>query len=114
MHETIVHLCLRCVFAREVWGMVSWWSGGWIRVPEQNVSVELWWNSSLQGLARRDQRCVADVLIYIVWNIWNGRNKRIFEGIAALPARVFQLIKEQMKLRRDAYRGLELDWFFKC
>jgi hypothetical protein len=35
----------------------------------------------------------------------------IFEGVSALPSRVFQCIKEEIKLRRDACGGPELDWF---
>jgi hypothetical protein len=33
-----------------------------------------------------------------------------FRGVAALPTMVFHLIVEEMKLRKVACGGLELDW----
>jgi hypothetical protein len=51
---------------------------------------------------------MAAVLIYITWGIWNERNRRIFDGVAMLPSRVFHLILEEMKIRKSG--GLELDW----
>lgn len=35
--ETTVHLCLHCSFAREVWHLVSNWTGGLIKVPKGNI-----------------------------------------------------------------------------
>lgn len=78
--ETVVHLCLTCVFAREGWVRFAARSGGRIRVLEFGVSMEMWWNSSLAGLSRKDRRWMAVVLIYIPWGIWKERNRRIFEG----------------------------------
>jgi hypothetical protein len=34
--------------------------------------------------------------------VWKERNRRIFEGVAARPARVLQLIKDDLKLREVA------------
>jgi hypothetical protein len=47
--ETTSHLCLECVYAREVWELVSRWVGQSLRVPVLNVAIERWWNASLQG-----------------------------------------------------------------
>jgi hypothetical protein len=54
--ETAMHLCLHCVFAGEVWFRFAVRSGGRIRVPAWGVSLESWWNTSLAGLSRHDQR----------------------------------------------------------
>jgi hypothetical protein len=72
--------------------------------------MELWWNSSLAGLSRKDQRWMAAVLIYIAWGIWKERNCRVFNGVTALPSRVFQLILEEMRLRKAACGDLDLAW----
>jgi hypothetical protein len=99
---------LNCNFAREIWASVSLWSDERIRNPAINVSIEQWWNSSLRGLTRGDQRQVAAVLISTAWHLWNERNWRIFDGVSASPARVFQLIREDLRLRVAACGSLEL------
>jgi hypothetical protein len=40
--------------------------------------------------------------MYTTWNIWKERNRRIFNGRFATLITVFQLFKEEMKLRSDA------------
>ena len=47
-------------------------------------------------------------LVFLDCNIRKERNRRIFERVSAAPTRVFQMIKEEMKRRRDACGGLEL------
>jgi hypothetical protein len=50
----------------------------------------------------------ANLLIYTAWNLWKEMNRRIFGGVFAAPARVVELIKEEMKLRLLACGGDEL------
>ena len=100
--ETAIHLCLGCVYAREVWTLMEDWSGGLVRVPEQGLQIEGWWRNSLMHLPKKERRVAAALLMYTVWNIWKERNRRIFEG-ASLPAtRVVALIKEEIGLRQSA------------
>jgi hypothetical protein len=103
--ESATHLCLQCVFARQVWYLVSSWTGGRIQIPPLNLSIEHWWNSALHGLPKEQKRIVAAILIYTAWHIWKERNRRIFEGAVASPSRVLALIKENLKLRPDACGG---------
>jgi hypothetical protein len=60
--ETVPHLILQCVFAREVWVLVSNWTIGLILVPDQEISTENWWNASVQGRSKEEGRRVATVL----------------------------------------------------
>jgi hypothetical protein len=68
--ETLAHLCLHCVFAREVWALMSTWSGGltWlgglIRIPEDGLLVEEWWHQSLQHFPIAQRWNVAAPLMY--------------------------------------------------
>jgi hypothetical protein len=43
--EMAEHLCLHCVYARQVWHLVSTATAGRIRSLSSGVSVELWWNN---------------------------------------------------------------------
>lgn len=53
------HLILHCVFAREVWLLVVQWVQGLVTMPPTNITVEQWWNSSLQGRSKEEGRWVA-------------------------------------------------------
>jgi len=72
---------------------------------EKRVQVEEWWNSSLQASSIENRSKVAAILLYTVWNVWNERNRRIFQGISQPPIRVLSLIKEEMKIRQQACEG---------
>jgi hypothetical protein len=101
--ETAEHLCLHCVFAREVWDLVSRWTDALVQVPASSCSLELWWNSCLQAAHKEHKRQVAAVLIYTSWNLWKERNRHIFDQVAVTPARCFFLIKEELNLRSLAF-----------
>ncbi|XP_039805160.1 26.2 kDa heat shock protein, mitochondrial-like [Panicum virgatum] len=51
---------------------------------------------------------VAAILIYTAWNIWNERNRRIFQGVVQAPQRILGLIKEEMALRQQASFGVPI------
>jgi hypothetical protein len=105
--ETARHLCLHCVFAREVWVLVADWTRGDISVPVAELDLESWWNSSIQSTVKEKRRRVASLLIYTAWNIWKERNRRVFQGKSMTSQQVLYLIKEDIQLRdRACARGL--------
>lgn len=108
IHESAEHLILHCVYAKEIWLQMSSESEGLLQVPLDDVSMEEWWNTSIQGRDRKLKQRIASLMIYTAWNIWRERNRRIFEGKTALPARVVELIKEEIHLRNQACGGEEL------
>jgi hypothetical protein len=62
--EIAGHLCLHCVYACEVWALVSTWSEGLIQVPTLVATVESWWNGSVQGRPKQLRKQVAALLTY--------------------------------------------------
>jgi hypothetical protein len=88
-----------------IWIQVSVRTEGAITVPRRSLNLELWWDSEIRGLPSQQKKQRAAILIYTTWNIWNERNRRIFEGKSATPARVIRLIKEEMALLLSACEG---------
>ena len=103
--ETPAHLCLHCCFAQEVWFLVGQWTEGLIQVPQSGCLLQDWWNSMMQGRSTLNRRQAATISIYTAWNIWNERNRRIFQGSSLLPVGVLNLIKLEMEVRRRACDG---------
>jgi hypothetical protein len=46
-------MVLCCVYAREVWFLVSQWTDGLVKVPARGVAMADWWNGSLASLSKK-------------------------------------------------------------
>jgi hypothetical protein len=100
--ETDDHLFLHCSFAKQVWLLVTNWTAGTIQLPANPEEIEYWWKRSPELLPQVQKRSVAAIQMYIASNLWKKRNRRIFEQKTLQPLQVFQLIKEEVNLRRVA------------
>lgn len=95
-------MCLHCMFAQEVWLLVSNWTDGQVKFPSPGVTVQDWWNNSMHGLQKKDKHHLPLLLIYTTWNVWKERNRHIFDSAVARPTRILALIKEEVKIREVA------------
>jgi hypothetical protein len=94
---------LHCSYARQVWLLVSNWTSGIIQVPaDQDEGLEDWWKNSLAMLPQVEKPSVSAIQLYTTWNIWKERKRRVFDQKLLQPTQVFQLIKEEISLRRVA------------
>jgi hypothetical protein len=98
--ETAQHLCLNCVYAQELWHLVSGWTNGRVQVPSRSADLEGWWNASVSGKPKAEARTIAAMLIYTAWNLWKERNRRVFEGASQSPEGILAMIKEEVQVRR--------------
>ncbi|RCV34167.1 hypothetical protein SETIT_7G139000v2 [Setaria italica] len=56
-NETAFHLCLNCCYAKEVWVLVTNWTGGVICMPASyEDALETWWSRSLQPFSNKQRR----------------------------------------------------------
>jgi hypothetical protein len=71
-------------------------------MPALNVSLEKWWNGSVRGRTKLQKRQIAALQMYMVWNLWKERNRRIFQGVFMAAPAVLHLIKQELKFRVSA------------
>ncbi|WVZ55635.1 LOW QUALITY PROTEIN: hypothetical protein U9M48_006273, partial [Paspalum notatum var. saurae] len=84
-----------------VWESARVWSNNLILPPVVDcLSVEDWWLTAFLGKPEEHHKTISGILMYIVWNIWKERNRRIFDGKSASLTTVFSRAKEEMALRR--------------
>jgi len=78
--ESISHLLVRCVFAREVWHRVLS-RLGWHTLDPLNGCYDLasWWSSSRKKLQKDDRKCFDSLVLLTSWTIWLERNRRTFD-----------------------------------
>jgi hypothetical protein len=90
--ETINHLLVDCVFARDFWYSLLQKIGMQSLLPQQGeASFECWWartNEALDGLARK---VLNSIIILGAWTLWNHRNRCVFDGASPNLARALTL-----------------------
>jgi hypothetical protein len=72
-------------FAKAVWDQVIAWENFVVQWPQQEpasvASVADWWEQAASKIQKQDRRRFNGMVIYIMWNLWKERNRRIFENV---------------------------------
>ena len=61
-----------------------------------------WSEEEASKVPKQDRKRFNGILIYIVWNLWKERNRRIFENTHMTAQQVASLAKEDIMQRRRA------------
>uniref|UniRef100_A0A8R7PEW2 Reverse transcriptase zinc-binding domain-containing protein n=1 Tax=Triticum urartu TaxID=4572 RepID=A0A8R7PEW2_TRIUA len=74
--ETISHLLLGCVFARQVWSAITgnWGKPQW--TPTHGAKLVQWWTSL--NVETRMRKEAWTVITLVAWTIWKHRNDVVF------------------------------------
>lgn len=107
--ETIEHLLLGCVFAKQVWFEILRPLQLQSLVPQQEGNLADWWLHQRRRVDA-DARPIFDTtLLLIAWTIWKERNDRVF-GRAANDARTVAnaAIREGVDWANAGYSTLQV------
>ena len=75
-----------------------------VQLPQQDPAcIAEWWEDAASKIPKQERKCFNGVLIYIVWNLWKERNRRIFENEFKTAQQVASLTKEDIVQRRRAF-----------
>lgn len=101
--ERTTHLCLNCVFAKQVWDKVANWTGhtGFGIVTDID-NIADWWTAFSKSVPKQDRRELNAVFIYSCWNIWKERNRHTFQNEALSAQQVLHLIQQEFHPKQRA------------
>jgi hypothetical protein len=103
--ETLQHLLLGCVVARETWAWAlrCWGREEWL--PDPDTDLLEWWTSRACPTAHRRDMWTAIILVF--WCIWRHRNDVVFNGAVASHGAIRDKVREEFERWRLAklFRG---------
>jgi hypothetical protein len=97
--ETVQHLLVSCVFAREVWVQILSKVGLQHLSPGRNeMGFQDWWRSAERRVPAARRKSFNSVVALGAWWIWKHRKSCVFEGSSPSVVRVVQDIKDEAGL----------------
>ena len=109
--ETGQHLCLLCPFAQAIWNQVLSWEN-WTLPQQTNPAnfdcINVWWEETARTVHKNQRRDFNGLVIYIMWNLWKERNRRIFENKLQSAQQVAERVKEDLVLYKRAFSNTRL------
>ena len=101
--ETAQHLALDCVFSKQVWQEFASAEQRVAHIAATSVGLQDWWAQTNQG-RRADASEQATVSSYVLWNLWNERNRHIFQKVEMRPRALTVMINQDVARYRLAHR----------
>jgi hypothetical protein len=103
-HETAAHLCKDCPFTAAIWSTIYQEDAQAPTTHGQNfASLDAWWDHIIQGKSLSDRRRLSGRFLYVLWNAWKERNRRIFTGHRLTYIEVASIAREDIAQRSRAF-----------
>ena len=74
-----------------------------VDAASQATSINSWWDKTFKLKRKGTSVYECTVAIYVAWNLWNERKRRIFKPERRTAAGVFSLIREELSLLKEAW-----------
>jgi hypothetical protein len=97
VQESDAHISLFCTYAKEVWHSSPDF-GHVAGMATSSTSLSGWWVEIWKLHNNKVSRPQATVAVYVVWNLWKERNRRVFESKVASPLLVGSLARDELNL----------------
>jgi hypothetical protein len=88
-----------------VWSQVLSWEHFDVQLihPTQDPPhLKSWWEEAATKIAKQEKRRFNGMVIYMLWNIWKERNRRIFDNAHESAMQVALRVKEDIEQRKSA------------
>ena len=94
--ETIQHILVSCVFARQIWTSMLHNLGLLAIVPQHGCTrFSNWWCQSIKKVEKSLRKGLNSLIILVAWEIWKHRNACVFEGVVPCTQRVQSAVIEE-------------------
>ena len=101
--ESINHLLLHCIHAREVWAKILPALGMGHAEPRMEESLMEWCTrNGLDRLPRRRAKTVRATCLLVMWELWKHRNGVMFDAKTPCPRAVPHKIASECVLWKEA------------
>jgi hypothetical protein len=94
--ESIQHILVSCVFARQIWTSILHNLGLLAIVPQPGCTrFSNWWRQSIKSVGKSLRKGLNSLIILIAWEIWKHRNACVFEGVVPCAQQVRRAVIEE-------------------
>jgi hypothetical protein len=98
--DTLDHILMGCVVAREVWFRCSRQIGFQIQIPDGDTNLEAWWLAVRSNCLKKDRKKLDAFVTLVCWSLWKQRNARVFNNVALIlsPQELTTCIVDEFRL----------------
>jgi hypothetical protein len=87
-----------------IWNQVhSWDNADPGSPPSSYATTSEWWDTLIGGKTSTEQRWISGRLLYVIWNAWKERNRRIFNGKRLTYVEVASIARDDILQRERAF-----------
>jgi hypothetical protein len=101
--ESAFHLVFAYPFAKEVWNEFSQIEPVIAELAGSAISTREWWHEIQTRCIGPGKKVSISTAAYVVWNVWNERNRRIFQDKRLSPKEVAGRVREDISQLRLAF-----------
>jgi hypothetical protein len=89
-----------------IWNQIkSWDNDDSSDISHDYRSTSEWWDAMISGKTNKDQKRFSGRFLYVLWNAWKERNRRIFTARRLTYLEVADITREDILQRDRAING---------